>query len=334
MKRDFCGSANLPLRLEFSCTSSEDPYSAVIDSIASANTGYILAGLSITCFIRYLESCQMKILTDHQQMSLSLSNIIEISFVSSFYSLFLPGLLSGGVIRWYRFSRPRNKPFEALASITYWGLLDTFMLVLFGTIFMTFDISSGVFSSALPYLVVILSVFLLLYLLILKNFFRVHLAEKMDNGERLVVLRTVKKTIQKMIRSIVQFQDLPRRSPLLMIGLSLLGHALGVLVFYVFALSLKLDLSVMNAGWIRSFIRIITMLPVSISGFGIREGTLIVVLRNYGIDPAYAVSFSFLLFSRMLLVGLVGGILEMKMFLYSKFRRTDGKKAEDIVQRS
>jgi len=308
------------------------PGSEVIGSIASADPWYILAAFSITGIIRILEACQMKILTDHQRLSLSLSDIVGIGFASSFYSLFLPGFLSGGAIRWYRFSRPENKPFEALASITFWGLADTFLMVLIGTVLLALDISGGAYARFLPYMVVVLSGFLGAFLLIFHKFTSIHLGENMEIGRGEGVLAAAKKGIRNMFRSIVQFRDLPRRSFFRMAGLSLAAHALGVLIFFLFALSLELDLTVMTLGWIRSFIRIVTMLPVSISGFGVREGTLIIVLGSFGVAPAQAISFSLLLFSRVLLVGLVGGILEMIPFLFSKFLRTDGKKNPVIVR--
>jgi len=81
-----------------------------------------------------------------------------------------------------------------------------------------------------------------------------------------------------------------------MLGLSLSMHLLGVLSFYAFALSVGVDVSFIIIGWVRSFIHIVTMLPISFSGLGVREGTLIVLLQGYGVSASDAVGLSFLLF--------------------------------------
>ena len=60
------------------------------------------------------------------------------------------------------------------------------------------------------------------------------------------------------------------------------------------------------------------MLPLSFSGFGIREGGLILLLSPYGIPGAMAVALSFLLYLCRILVGVAGGLLEAKNVLLAR----------------
>ena len=91
------------------------PFSDVIASITSTRVGYVLIAFLIQVFIRYIAACRMKILTERQGMSLSILQILGITFSTIFYGLFLPGgILTGGAIRWYKLSKPDNKPAEAL----------------------------------------------------------------------------------------------------------------------------------------------------------------------------------------------------------------------------
>jgi hypothetical protein len=63
------------------------------------------------------------------------------------------------------------------------------------------------------------------------------------------------------------------------------------------------------------------MLPISVSGFGVREGTLIALLAPYGVGGTAAVAFSLLLYSRNLLLALVGGVLETGNLLFPAKRK-------------
>ena len=99
-------------------------------------------------------------------------------------------------------------------------------------------------------------------------------------------------------------------------GLNLIKHLLGILSFYLFALSLGMDLSIVSVGWVRSFIVIISVIPISISGFGIREGSLIYLLQPYSVSAPEAVALSLLFFSKSLIVGVIGGLLEAKTLIF------------------
>ncbi|MBL3526119.1 MAG: flippase-like domain-containing protein [gamma proteobacterium endosymbiont of Lamellibrachia anaximandri] len=54
---------------------------------------------------------------------------------------------------------------------------------------------------------------------------------------------------------------------------------------------------------------IATLLPISLGGLGVREGTLVGVLALFGVDPSSAILFSFMVYLSKVLVGLIGGIM-------------------------
>ncbi len=77
-----------------------------------------------------------------------------------------------------------------------------------------------------------------------------------------------------------------------------------------------------NLGWVRTVLVVVLMLPISWSGFGVREGSLILLLRPYGVLPEAAVGLSLLIFFRGALRALVGGLVETR----SQFRsRSQGQ---------
>ena len=73
-----------------------------------------------------------------------------------------------------------------------------------------------------------------------------------------------------------------------------------------------------SIGWIRAVVQAVTNLPISISGFGLREGGLILLLEPFGVAGATAVALSFLMFGRGLLLGAIGAALEIQSALTAK----------------
>ncbi|MGR3320118.1 MAG: lysylphosphatidylglycerol synthase domain-containing protein, partial [Candidatus Anammoxibacter sp.] len=73
-------------------------------SLRSAKIGFVLIATLIMIPMRYIAAYQMKLLTSHQGLSLSTNKVFEINFIASFYGLFLPSGISGGVIKWHKFS--------------------------------------------------------------------------------------------------------------------------------------------------------------------------------------------------------------------------------------
>jgi len=291
------------------------PFSEVITSITSAKVSYIILALLITPFGIYLAAYQMRILVDKQGMSLSTRDIIEINLITQFYSLFLPGSLSGGAIKWYKFSKSDKKPAQALTSIAFNRLIETIMLVLLGVLFWAFDVPFGSDYMIGLFLVAVLIGLLVTHFLVFDETIFSFLRARLSRVELFFVPRLLRNKVNKLLHSITQFHTLSRGLLIYIYSLNLIRHLLGILSFYLFALSLGIDLSFINAGWVRSFVGIISMLPISFAGLGVREGTLIFLLRPYGVSPADAVALSFLFFSKSLLVGAIGGLLEAKTLI-------------------
>ena len=304
------------------------PISEVVTSIASAKVSYIIIALLIVVVTHYIVACRMKVLTDKQGMSLSIRHIFEISFMTSFYGLFLPGSLTAGAIRWYKLSRPDNKWMEALASILYGRLINIIILAILGVSFWAFDMPTESNDMIGLSLLAILCGLLITYFLIFRGKAFYFLQKSMAQVNLPLVPTVFRNKITRFLISTRQYHNLSRNSLIYIVGLTLTSHLLGILVFYLFALSLEINISFVTVGWVRSCVLFIAMLPVSFSGLGVREGTLIILLQPYGVLSTDIVALSFLLFVRILLVGGIGGLFEARnLFLPNR----DKSKAKEQI---
>ena len=109
------------------------PFDEVMRSIRSAEPTKLAIGFVLLFVARLLAAWRMKLLTDEQDLRLSMPEIFEIGTTSTFYGLILPGTLSGGLIRWYKLARQGNAV-GALASLTWDRLADTVAVAVLGVI--------------------------------------------------------------------------------------------------------------------------------------------------------------------------------------------------------
>ena len=88
-------------------------------------------------------------------------------------------------------------------------------------------------------------------------------------------------------------------------------HGLGVLAWWVLARALGLELGLVQIAWVRSAALVVGLLPVTVGGLGLREGTVVAMLAVFGVGAADALSLSLLAFTVTVLgVGVLGGLGE------------------------
>ena len=287
------------------------PLSDVIASITVARANYVAMALLIALFMPYAASYRMKIFTDKQGMNLSIRQLYEINLITRFYSIFLPGHLAAGVIRWYKLSQP-DKHAEALASIAFSRFIDTIVLIVLGICFWQSDITSKSNDFIGLSLLIILTGLLILYYFVFNKRGFSSLQNHLRKFPSPRIPRSLQGKISRLLISTRRYQYLSGGSLIFVSGLSLVIHLLGILIYYFFARSLEIDISYITLGFLRSFVLIVGMLPISFSNLGVREGMLILFLQPYEVSASDAMALSLLLFGTTLLCGGIGGVLEAK----------------------
>jgi uncharacterized protein (TIRG00374 family) len=117
-----------------------------------------------------------------------------------------------------------------------------------------------------------------------------------------------------------RIRNLSKDIILIVCGLSIFAHLLGILAYYLIILAMGIHIRFVTIAWIRSGIILATMIPVSISGLGLREGAAYVLMNRYGVIAKESIAFSFLIFlTTILMPGLLGGLWEIGRFLKFKF---------------
>jgi hypothetical protein len=96
--------------------------------------------------------------------------------------------------------------------------------------------------------------------------------------------------------------------------------------FYLLARSVNINAGFVSIAWIRSYIQIFCLLPISISGIGIQEGSLIYFLGPFGTSTSSAVALSILFYVRTLIGGAIGGLIQATDLVISNWKKTEVSK--------
>jgi uncharacterized protein (TIRG00374 family) len=250
-----------------------------------------------------LEALRTKIIARAQGIDLSSSQMLAIDLSASFYSLFLPaGTISRGAVRIYRLSKLGVDSSTAALVIFRDRLESTAVMAVVGLGFFVFAVPSEAGSAALLMMGACVAAVIVYLIVFAPIRWPIKVPwQRFPAGKKLEHLR----------QSIGRARKMPLLIQLGLLVLSLVMHLFIVLTFYSVANSLGLDVSLVTIGWVRSAVTLITMLPITLGGIGLRETAMLLFLTPYGVQEAQAVAFAFLIFIFVLLIpGLLGGLVE------------------------
>ena len=268
----------------------------LLELLETVDWRWWVAGLGLGLFVQCLAAIRWAVLARPIGFQEPLSVFIRRFFEGQFFSLCLPTSIGGDVVKAYRLSGTTRG--RVLAGCTV--LADRLAgLSALGVIAISALISNQASLSLLPTLLiggVLLAAVLAPARLIVGNL------------ETLAKFLPSHPGVQGVVTGLLPYQ---RRPGLIVSAIiwSLLVQMGGSLVVDAVGKSIGADLPV--SVWFAAvpLVALAMVLPISISGVGIREGGLAVLLAPYGVPPEKAVAIGILWFLVTIVCGLVGGVM-------------------------
>ena len=292
---------------------SNFPLSDVIKVLSSANIEIVILSATLP-FVSYLTaSYRLWQLVLNQGVKMTFLKIFEINLATIFYGLFLPGgNMAGGVVRVYKISAQDRRVVETLASITFDRVLATLALFIVGILFWMINKPS---KSA--YLVSVMIVGAILIVLLQIAVWSKYIPV-LTNSIYLNNKSYIASKIKGMLRTISNYRGLSFQNYIILLVISIISQFIGILSYYLLAKSIGIEVSFTAMGWVRSAVILVTMIPVSISGFGLREGALLYLLHSYAVAADKTLALSLLVyFITIFTIGVIGGLIEgVRVFIF------------------
>jgi uncharacterized membrane protein YbhN (UPF0104 family) len=102
-------------------------------------------------------------------------------------------------------------------------------------------------------------------------------------------------------------------------GLSLIVQVAGIVQIGLLGLALDLPAPALAYAVVIPLVTLLTMLPISVNGVGVREGSLVLLLAPVGVSEAGAVALGIVWFAMLAAASVLGGVV----YLFGRFSRKE-----------
>lgn len=268
-----------------------------------------------------LRAWQTSCLARLQKMRVGFAPLVALQLATSFYSLFVPGIVAVGVVRWYRLARLGGDPDATLALVVFSRLLEIEMALLLGLLFWLADPA----APGSPILPLAFAGLLLTTALARLWIFRPRSAERAQAlmsacwpDGRLTWLRS---RLAAMLRVTGRYGALTGAAWTTLLTNILASHALGLLCAGLIALALGMEVDWATLGWARALLALAMLFPIAWAGIGLREATMAGALVAAGQPAAASVALGLLLSLRLVIEAAAGGLVELQAWLTPSFHQ-------------
>jgi uncharacterized protein (TIRG00374 family) len=272
--------------------------------LKSWNAIYFVIAVLLGILRNVIFAYRWKITLTVSGIKASFPKLVKSYFVGTFFNLFLPTALGGDVVRGYDLAMYSGKRMGAVTSVLIERIVGFFALAFIALLALLFG-SSVIEDTAVTtvILIVCLSYFVLAIIV-----FNAKIMKRLVAVLKFIKLWDIGKRLDRMYDSLYAFTAHKAILGQCFI-LSIICQTLAILAAYSLALAINLKLAPIYFFMVLPMIWIITMVPLSINGLGVREGAFVFFFTKVGVSDSGALLLSFLNFSQLIVLGLIGGII-------------------------
>src|SRR3990170_8967752 len=234
--------------------------------------------------------------------------LVSLYYVGMFFNIFLPSAIGGDVVKSYYLYKFSGKGGNSLASVFLDRFTGFFALVTIAVVSLIFGYGY-VKETYVPFFIITLASVFFLSSLILWN-------RGLHNWALVITGKIKLFGINEKIESFYNAIMLYKGEPVVLLkafGVSFIIQFMSITIFYLISKGLDMTVSI---GYFFLFVPIavtISMIPISLSGLGLREGAFVYLFTKVGATDAQALSISLSIFGVMVMLGLIGGIEYMRL---------------------
>ena len=296
----------------------EVDFRSVFEAIKRVNLFDFLVALIIIFVCWVINSKKWQLLLEFLGFKEKLFSLFRLNLISLFYTVILPGgQLTGETIKCYKITRGSEEKGKLILSVFMDRLTGFWAIVFLGLAGILFTRSTiGSYED-------ILSLYLILAVgcLIAMIFFNRRIGSFLERIclilESKIRNEKIRLFFQKILSLFLAFKGAYK---ILSISLvyGLVYQLLNSLCIYFLFLSLNLKLTFFDLLWINTLASVVTLIPITILGLGLREGSFLFLLGLIGFTSAQSLSLSLLISTIYLMNGLAGGAIEFYEIFINK----------------
>jgi hypothetical protein len=294
-------------------------FSSIIEILKSSNKILIALSLSTHIFGTWITAYRWKTLLNTQDVRLSTATLSVTVLIGLFFNNFLPTSIGGDVFRTYDVSKKAGIPIGKSASII---LVERFTGVICATIYAIVALFLGFTTIGGQSIIIPIVIFFVICVAIAIIIINPSIFGIDKLFRKFSFLQKMREKLSSVFNTIESFKDYKMALFKVLIYSFLLQFAV-ILNYYLAALAVGIDLGITAFIFMVPVISIITMIPVSVGGIGLRENAIVIIMAGLGVMEEKAAVCSLLILVMLLIVGIIGGIVYIIRPYFEKHAAVD-----------
>lgn len=264
----------------------------------------------------YIASIELWIFARKQGIFIPVPQLFILNLGTRFYSFVSPFSSAGSIVRWYRMSK-NQKSTEGLMAVAANRVLDVIIAMSAGLFWGITTVNHFAINTSLI-LIYMISLISALWMTLRISIPAANWIEEKERNN-FGAFRSIYHVIGHLLRSLSVYQTFSSRELGILVFTALTGELATLLAYALLAFSVHIPISIADLGWIRSLLFLAALTPFTlIGGLGLREVSAVLIMSGLGVAAEQATVFSFLLYSRNLLLSLIGGAVELILFIVDR----------------
>lgn len=277
----------------------------LIDRLRGAHLGWVALGTAAYIVGQWSSAWRWWILLGPVDLVVPYLRMVAFYFIGMFFNIFLPTIVGGDAVKALLLARHTGEPARSIMSVFMERNVGLFAL---------FGIASIAVWFAPPVELVGLPIGLFVLALV-TAFLAANVVIATPRAYRLIdylivltPLVRLRSRAQSLYEAIVPYRT-AWRSMAAALALSFLFQAVVILVVFLNAKALAVDVPLAALAVFVPLISLAGMLPISVNGLGVREGLYLLLLGRVGVPADVAVSMALLYFVVTVTASLPGGVV-------------------------
>lgn len=272
---------------------------------ARLNFFYYLLAFIIFLSCWYINAVKWKILLVPFNLFLKIKELYYYILLSLFYSVFFPGgQFTGEVGKCFHIIKRYGQKSNLVTSVLHDKVTGLIGFVVLGFLALVFDVTNPIKNKVLVFFAAILLFYILMLTLTnIKKFKEYYLKIIQKYAGRKLY------SFFELISKLIWGYQGQNRTIFIALILSVLFQFFNSLGVYLLAIALGINISLLTILWIYALVSILLVIPITISGLGLRDGSFIYFLGLFGVANEIGLALSLSVFSLFLIVALMGGFL-------------------------
>ena len=281
------------------------PVGKIANTVVSSHWPWLVPAIILQLMLRVMTAVNMSMLANFQGLNLGFVTMLRIAFATAFYGLFLPGGLAGGTVTFAKYIQLGAGAAASLINIMAnkgIGVLAACVLSLCAWFYERWD--QPLWLPIAGPLLLMLSLFLLRG--VCSGFGSLAwLIQWLDRRSGALAKQAA--TVCRQLNVVAQL-SWQQMVPLFIAAILL--HVIAAAAMLMFAAVLDILVPLATLIWVYGVIFLVSLLPISFANLGVREASMIILLRPSGITAEEVTAWSILMYSGPLTAAVIGGLME------------------------